>query len=268
MLRTSFKEDLLGALDVQRKDFKEEMRVQGVRFEEKMTTSLLGYTPVAEFRSLSDRVDALTTQVSTLKTLQTGTVANKTEVSDGYNADVFQNNISEDDMPDDQGVSQRAHTSSFSKNQKTSIYHRNRGTPSTSSTVTKSVPAKQDQLGPEEYGLSEITPTDRRFKNVLSYRRYRLHDTTSVMSSAVSRNIGVWIRRLKHSMTRNIFDGKNPVAVLNFLGSYKKACDGEQVPECAALEIAPHFLDGPPCTEFEAMMEDANGGSTCRTMVT
>jgi len=265
MLRTSFKEDLLAALDTQRKDFKDEMHIQGLRFEETMRTSLLGYTPVTEFRSLSDRVDALATQVGALSHHKPRSSGSKPVVSTSVkrsNAryDDFVVDSSDDELPDDQGVSHEENRSQYTK-KRTSSHIRQDKTTSSSSMVTRSIPTKQDQLGPEEYGLSDLTPTDRRFTNVLSYRRYRLQDTSSQMGSSVSRNLGVWIRRLKHQMQRNIFDGKNPVSILNFLGSYKKACDGEQVPEAAALQMAPHFLDGAPRDEFEAMMDDANGGS-------
>ena len=61
-------------------------------------------------------------------------------------------------------------------------------------------------------------------------------------------------------MERNIFDGKRPVAILNFLASFKRALDGEFIPEAAALQITPHFLDGHPHDVFQAMIDDANAG--------
>lgn len=75
-----------------------------------------------------------------------------------------------------------------------------------------------------------------------------------------TRKLGIWIRHLKHSMERNTFDGRNPVSVLSFLAEFKRACDGESVPEAAALQIAPYFLDGHPREISEGTMDDANAG--------
>jgi len=126
--------------------------------------------------------------------------------------------------------------------------------------MTRSVPRQSTVLGPMEEGLPEIQPTDERFNQVMSYRRYRLNDVNSVLDTEVSRNLGIWIRRLRHQMERNIFDGKRPVAILNFLASFKKALDGERIPEAGALQILPHFLDGSPKDIYEGMMDDANAG--------
>jgi len=131
---------------------------------------------------------------------------------------------------------------------------------SAASGITRSSPRQSTILGPMEEGLPELTPSDERFERVMSYRRYRLIDANSVLDDTISRNLGIWIRRLKHQMERNIFDGKRPVAILNFFAAFKKALDGERIPEAGALQILPHFLDGSPKDIYEGMMDDANAG--------
>ncbi len=138
---------------------------------------------------------------------------------------------------------------------------REQGRPSpqdaTSSVTMSAMPRNNQPLGPAEYGLDEIEPADDRFRQVLSYRRYRLRDTTSVASGTILRNVGIWQRRLDHVMKRHRFDGKRPVSILNFLASFKTALDTNGVPEIAALIIMPNYLDGEAQVLFKTMMDDA-----------
>ena len=67
--------------------------------------------------------------------------------------------------------------------------------------------------------LPEQEPSDPRFTNLVSWRRYRLHDRDPSVGPEVSRNVGLWTRRLKSSMEKHTFDGSKPVACLRFLSA-------------------------------------------------
>lgn len=110
-------------------------------------------------------------------------------------------------------------------------------------------------MGPAEYGLEELLLSDSRFAEAVSYRRYRLVHQIPHLKLDILRYLGVWTRRLRHSMEKNIFDGKNTA-----VASYKRACDAESVPELAPLHTAPLFLDGNGRYKFESIFDDANGG--------
>eukprot|EP00171_Calliarthron_tuberculosum_P004418 IDg4418t1 len=94
------------------------------------------------------------------------------------------------------------------------------------------------------YGLRELEPSDPRFSEILSYRRYRLSNQDDHFGPEVSRNIGVWVRRLEHVMGKYTFNGSKPVACLRFLSVFKRQLDNEGIPEAGALRIWPNFLSG------------------------
>ena len=115
----------------------------------------------------------------------------------------------------------------------------------------------QEYLGPPAHGLLEIVPSDRRFADVLNYRRYRLMDTTAEPNPEITRNYGRWARRIRHRMERCRFDGSKPVAILNFLRTYKQTLDSDRIPEVAALEIMGNFLDHDANTLYCLMMNNS-----------
>ena len=127
----------------------------------------------------------------------------------------------------------------------------------TTSLVTAEPPSSSSWMGPYEEGLNELQPADGRFTRVMSYRRYRLLNRTSQRGPDVSRNLGIWVRRLSHVMNRNKFDVPRPVAILNFLSAYKNALDAEYIPEVAGLLMMHNFLELDALTLFEVMMNDA-----------
>ena len=115
----------------------------------------------------------------------------------------------------------------------------------------------RDWLGPPERGLVELRPADDRFSLVCSYRRYRLRLREYRVTPGISRNLGVWQRRISHVMLRNTFTGFRPLALLNFLVSYKKVLDHNEIPEVGGLLLMHNFLQGDALSLFETMMNDA-----------
>ena len=81
------------------------------------------------------------------------------------------------------------------------------------------------------------------------------------MGVPVSRNMGIWARRLKHHIPDDQrFDGVNPVAILSFLSAFAHACNIEGIPEAAALQLIPHFLKDTPQLIFKGMVDNADAG--------
>ena len=103
----------------------------------------------------------------------------------------------------------------------------------------------------------ELRPADDRFSLVCSYRRYRLRLRESRATPGISRNLGVWQRRISHVMQRNTFTGRRPLALLNFLASYKRVLDHNEIPEVGGLLLMHNFLQGDALSLFETMMNDA-----------
>ena len=99
-------------------------------------------------------------------------------------------------------------------------------------------------LGPPHSRVTAICPADPDFKTVVSYRRYRLNIVNAETGSSVSRHVGDYVKLFKPTMDSREFDGSIPIAVLDFLSSFKRICDEHGVTEGLAVLLLPNFLVG------------------------
>jgi hypothetical protein len=81
------------------------------------------------------------------------------------------------------------------------------------------------------------------FKTLVSYRTYRLVNTSQLSGIAVSGQINSQLKRLRHYVDYK-FSGNPAIQVLDFLKSFKEAADMNEVSEAAAAVLLPYFLDG------------------------
>lgn len=120
--------------------------------------------------------------------------------------------------------------------------------------------------GPKQAGLKELKPSDPRFKEVLSYRRYRLRNTDGKRGTKVSKQTGVYARRFSHVLSPLVFDGENPIGILQFLTAFKNELDSNGLSEGAALLLCPKFLIGDPLEayngQFDLLQGDQDGFTT------
>ena len=110
-------------------------------------------------------------------------------------------------------------------------------------TASDSTP-EADGLGPTYPGLQEIVPADERFKKRVSYRRYRLKNTSGRQGRSVSKNLGLQSRRFLKLFQNSYFDGSKPLTIIEFLSAFKKRCDQNGVSEGMAVELLPDLLKG------------------------
>ena len=272
MLRLSFREDLQAALAVHQSESQVTLRQaladQRQKLEAVVEERLMAYTPAQEFRSLMDRVDTLSDKVRALsgdtrrhvKREDPRDLLTKSSAHYGQSDKVHWNPELEDEV--DSVGDMQAHEPYLSN------CRGSRGTQASEpfpthnqgedSTYTVSMPTfPRDWLGPPERGLVELRPADDRFSLVCSYRRYRLRLRESRATPGISRNLGVWQRRIAHVMQRNKFTGRRPLALLNFLASYKRTLDHNEIPEVGGLLLMHNFLEGDALSLFETMMNDA-----------
>ena len=66
-------------------------------------------------------------------------------------------------------------------------------------------------MGSKEQGLKQIEPCDHRFKKFVSYRRYRLRNSSGRRGPNVSYNTGANARLVANVMNAYVFDGNDPV---------------------------------------------------------
>jgi hypothetical protein len=101
-------------------------------------------------------------------------------------------------------------------------------------------------------GLTELNPLNENFSRVLSYRSYRLENTSHKYNARVSAKITSLYKKMKHSFGDTLFNGDDPIAVFQFLSSFKTACDHNAVSEGAAFYLFQYFLSGQAKQEFRA----------------
>ena len=138
----------------------------------------------------------------------------------------------DDDSPSDSSGEDCSSSSSSSSDSDEPVHKRDRrqATPLT----------HRNWRGSKEQGLKQIQPSDHRFKKVVSYRRYRLQNSSGRRGPNVSYNTGANARRVAHVMNAHVFDGNDPISLTRF----RQQMDANRLSEGAALLICPSFLDG------------------------
>ena len=99
-------------------------------------------------------------------------------------------------------------------------------------------------LGPKKSGLVELKPSDPRFKSVVSYQRYRLHNPDAYRGRSISDKIGTF-SRIMHPFTKDskFSVWEDPKTILAFLTKLKAQLDNNRISEKAALSIIPDYLE-------------------------
>ena len=69
----------------------------------------------------------------------------------------------------------------------------------------------------------------------MDYRQYRLQPTDKAFAGSSSEKMNKYRKRLDVYMTGRTFAGSDPIAILEFLASYKRACDLGVVTEGVAV---------------------------------
>jgi hypothetical protein len=109
--------------------------------------------------------------------------------------------------------------------------------------------------GPPVPGLNEIIPSRSAYRQVLSYRTYRLVNKNQRYEPSVTAKLASYAKRIKHSLEET-FDGNKPIAVLDFLRSFKESADHNQVGEGAATRLMPYFLKGAAKEEYRSYLKE------------
>jgi hypothetical protein len=92
-------------------------------------------------------------------------------------------------------------------------------------------------------GLTEQVTRRPEFKQLVSYRTYRLLDISQGVDSTVTGRVNTLLKRLKHHLDYK-FSGDPAIQVVDFLHLFKESCDLNDISEGAAALILPYFLDG------------------------
>ena len=85
----------------------------------------------------------------------------------------------------------------------------------------------------------------------MNYRIYRLLDTNSRKGRSVSKHLGLQSYRFVKLFQKRLFNGSNLLDVIEFLSSFKKHCDQNDVSEGIAVELFPETLQGNALSHFK-----------------
>eukprot|EP00171_Calliarthron_tuberculosum_P008308 IDg8308t1 len=101
-------------------------------------------------------------------------------------------------------------------------------------------------------GLSELKCSHEGFNEALSYRIYRLNDTSQASSDKVSAKIGQYNRLTRHAMEGHTFSDERPIEVLPFLSQFRTTCNHNGISEAAAVRLLPKYLKGEAKKNFQS----------------
>jgi hypothetical protein len=97
-------------------------------------------------------------------------------------------------------------------------------------------------LGPAVTELTELTTRRPEFKELLSYRAYRLADLTQKVDGAAHNRLSSLLRRIKYHLEEKFSDDP-AIKVLDFLKSFREAADINDVSEGLAAILLPYLLE-------------------------
>jgi hypothetical protein len=107
-------------------------------------------------------------------------------------------------------------------------------------------------------GLEEIIPSRSDYKDLVSYRTYRLVNRSNRYNAAVTGRMSTYLKRVKHAIAPDDrFSGDEPIEVLAFLRTFKEAADHNELSEAAAARLIPYFLTGAAKEGYRAHLDEA-----------
>ena len=126
--------------------------------------------------------------------------------------------------------------------------------------------AYPNRLGPSVPYLEPKQTMLKPFEYVVDYRYYRLNDQSETPSPSELKHMWRMRERAKDlHTTLSVFDGTDPIELLEFLSTYKKAMNGMQKSEAIAVRALTYFLEGVADEAYETHMSPGVGGDddTC-----
>lgn len=120
--------------------------------------------------------------------------------------------------------------------------------------------SKKEKKGPKHPGLKELRVTDLKFLRVLSYRTYRLRNTSHRRKSKETGKVKDQIRRMEITLRKQMFSGTDGILVLNFLACFVREANILEMSEAQAYLALPQFLQGFALSQFEAVRDSSAGG--------
>ena len=126
------------------------------------------------------------------------------------------------------------------------------------SAAEKILSDREPRKGARYMSIKETVPRSSALKEALSYRSYRLWDTTQTVSEKIRSKLANLAKRMKsHIPDDQRFTGDDPVSVISFLEDFKVGCNHNCIPEGAAKHLFQYFLLGVARTALRQHLKTA-----------
>jgi hypothetical protein len=92
--------------------------------------------------------------------------------------------------------------------------------------------------------LDKISPSPSDYKDLVSYRTYRLANRSNRCNAAVTDEISTYLIRVKHAISPDYrSSGDEPIEKIAILRTFKEAADHNELSDAAAARLIPYFLE-------------------------
>lgn len=162
--------------------------------------------------------------------------------------------------------SETSSSSSSSRSSREGRGRRRGEEPSSRATYTSHGAIRAREKGRRHFGLKELKPTNPLYRKLLSYRYYRLEDSSGTRSSRDTGRVKDLIRRMNVTMLKQKFSGEDPILVLDFLARFVQEADVLEMSEAQAYVALPYFLSGMAEDQYNSVRGSSRaseGGVTC-----
>lgn len=115
-------------------------------------------------------------------------------------------------------------------------------------------------------GLKDLRPTNPLYKALLSYRFYRMENSSLDRMPQETGKVDDCIKRMVLLLRNHYFSGENPIFVLHFLARFVSEADTLGMGEGQAYVVLLYFLRGvaeDPFLSIRGSFRASEGQSTC-----
>ena len=122
----------------------------------------------------------------------------------------------------------------------------------------------QRQKGPKILGLDSLVPSDSRFDRLMSYRYYRLIDTTAARTQDSTTRLHRLLKNIQLTMREHKFDGEDPILIFDFLSRAVEEADTLAMNEGQLVICLPHLLTKTAAQRYRSIASRSRDGKMTR----
>lgn len=119
----------------------------------------------------------------------------------------------------------------------------------------------QRRKGPKQPGLNSLVPSDERFDRLMSYRFYRLLNTTATRTQDSTTRLHRTLKNLELTMKENKFTGEDPILIFDFLSRTVEEADTLAMNEGQLVTCLPHLLTKTAAQQYRSIASRSRSGT-------